>query len=246
MDVGRYIDELEQAGRRLNRSARFAGMAAAVPSCSDWTVGDLLRHATHVHHWAAHILDGGDPHRFEMVPARNDAVSALFDDGLRQLVAKLRNAPADLDVWTFLVAESPVAFWARRQAHETSVHCIDAELAADAGVAEVAADFAADGLDELILGFAPGRFLRKDLTAVSTITLEPLDVNQGWTLTIGPDAVTAVPEAQDGSDLTVLGNASDLYRWAWNRLGDDEVSLVGDVTLADVWRRNFRVTWKRR
>jgi hypothetical protein len=84
------------------------------------------------------------------------------------------------------------------------------------------------------------------VTSSRTVAVAPLDVNQAWTLIIGPQGVSAVPEALDGSDLTVLGQASDLYRWAWNRAGDDEVSLVGDVTLADLWRRNFTVVWSRR
>jgi hypothetical protein len=48
--------------------------------------------------------------------------------------------------------------------------------------------------------------------------------------------VQATTEARDDSELTVFGTASDLYRWAWNRAGDDDVSLRGDVALSDVWR----------
>ena len=42
----------------------------------------------------------------------------------------LRSAPADLDCFTFLPAESARHFWARRQAHETAIHRVDAENAA--------------------------------------------------------------------------------------------------------------------
>ena len=51
-----------------------------------------------------------------------------------------------------MAAPCPLAFWAPRQAHETAIHRADAESAA-ALLPECLADFAADGLDELIMGF---------------------------------------------------------------------------------------------
>ena len=50
--------------------------------------------------------------------------------GCADLVAALAAAPDDLECWTFLPAPSPRAMWARRQAHETAIHRVDAELAA--------------------------------------------------------------------------------------------------------------------
>src|ERR1019366_10224384 len=67
------------------------------------------------------------------------------------LVEALVAAPPDLRCWTFLPAPSPLAFWARRQAHETTIHRVDAELASGP-VAPVTPEFAADGLDELLFG----------------------------------------------------------------------------------------------
>ena len=61
-------------------------------------------------------------------------------------------ADESLSCWTFLPAPSPLAFWTRRQAHETAIHGADAD--ASAGRASVfPADFAADGVDELLTGF---------------------------------------------------------------------------------------------
>ena len=59
-------------------------------------------------------------------------------------------APADLDV---LDASCPhprrCAMWARRQAHETAIHRVDAELARRSAARSVPPAFAADGIDEL-------------------------------------------------------------------------------------------------
>jgi hypothetical protein len=51
--------------------------------------------------------------------------------------------------------------------------------------------------------------------------------------------------AVDNADLAVFGLASDLYRWVWNRAGDDDVSLRGDLALADRWRQDFTVRARR-
>src|SRR6204780_1534249 len=53
----------------------------------------------------------------------------------------------------FLDAPSPLAFWARRQAHEPAIHRADAESAAG-DVTPFPAVFAADGIDELLVCFA--------------------------------------------------------------------------------------------
>jgi uncharacterized protein (TIGR03083 family) len=241
MDVAQYVDHLEHAGDQLLRAARFAGLGARVPSCPEWDVGQLVRHTTRVHHWALFVLGGGEHDAYAFERPADSELFAVFDAGLTQLVGALRTAPHDLDVWTYLPGETAVASWARRQAHETAVHRVDAELAADAGVGELEADFAADGIAELLLLMAPSRFSTADITEPLSITLTPIDANRAWTVYLSPTDVRVVELAQDGSDLNVFAPASDLYRWAWNRAGDDEVSLSGDVTLADVWHRNCRI-----
>ena len=80
--------------------------------------------------------------------------SAQGCDGLADALAA---APDDLECWTFLPAPSPRAMWARRQAHETAIHRVDAELAAGTPVWRCDAAFAADGVDELLTCFVPRR-----------------------------------------------------------------------------------------
>ena len=57
---------------------------------------------------------------------------AAYRDGHAALVAALRDADPDLECATFMPAPSPLAFWARRQAHETAIHRYDAQSAAAA------------------------------------------------------------------------------------------------------------------
>jgi hypothetical protein len=157
------------------------------------------------------------------------------------LVQELARSPQGLSVPTAWPAASPRDFWARRMAHETAIHRVDAELAAAFGVTDFPADFAADGLAELLEGMGPRYYALDALDRRFSVTFTPLDVNRGWTVFAEPGVLYTVAESRDDSDLSVFGPAAELYRWAWNRAADDEVSLRGDVTVADTWRDRLGV-----
>ncbi len=165
--------------------------------------------------------------------------------GCERWLDRLRATSDRATVWTYLPAPSAKLFWARRMAHETAIHRVDAQLAAGFGVSDFDPEFAADGIDELLTGSAV-RFDRSRLPGDRTISLTPLDSNAAWTLTVGPGLISCRPLAVDDADLSVFGLASDLYRWVWNRAGSDDVSLRGDLSLADRWAEDFRITAVRR
>jgi uncharacterized protein (TIGR03083 family) len=167
MDTDLYIAALESDGAALADAAGSAGLDAPVPSCPGWRVAELIRHTGYVHRWAmGNILD----HRAEVSPGDTEEqivgagdppeaeLLAWFARGHRDLVETLKNADPDGAYPVFLRgSSSPLAFWARRQAHETAIHRADAQLAAGQRP-RFARDFAADGVDELIMGFvARGR-----------------------------------------------------------------------------------------
>ncbi|MFJ4688792.1 maleylpyruvate isomerase family mycothiol-dependent enzyme [Streptomyces sp. NPDC088789] len=179
MDTSRLLDTLDAEGRSLATAARQAGTDATVPTCPEWRIADLLRHTGAVHRWAAGFVAEGlkRPRPLDAPPEVDGAeLVDWYQDSHRTLVETLRTAAPDIDCWTFLPAPSPLAFWARRQAHETTVHRFDAESALSgpqvpqipqvpqathipsAGPAvpapsPVAPGFAVDGIDELLRGF---------------------------------------------------------------------------------------------
>jgi uncharacterized protein (TIGR03083 family) len=236
-----YLDELGQQGRLLRESAHRSALQAAVPSCPGWTVSRLLEHVAKVHHWTSWLLAGGARDEFEFSPPPEARLFEVYDAGLAEVLGRLRAAPDDLAVWTIAPAASATLFWARRTAHETAIHRVDANLAAGYGVEGFEPEFAADGIEELFTSSAAARFDRSGLSGDRTISLTPLDSNSSWTLSIGPDLLSCRPVALDDADLAVFGPASDLYRWVWNRAADDDVALRGDLSLADRWRRDFTV-----
>ena len=250
LELERYLDELAHQGRVLRTAASKCQLQTGIASCPGWTVERLLGHITKVHSWAAAILRGVDHSTFEFSPPEPHQLFEVYDTGLAALLEHLRTAPPDLDVWTIVPAESATLFWARRQAHETAIHRVDAELAAGYGVQEFQADFAADGIDELLTVLAPRNFDSNGFCHGTSgdcqISLTPLDCNSSWTLSVGSNRLSCLAESVDNADLSVFGTVSDLYRWVWNRADDADVALRGDLGLTDRWRQNFRVGARRK
>ena len=119
-------------------------------------------------------------------------------------------------------APSPLAFWARRQAHETAIHHADAQ-SAGAAVPVYAPGFAADGIDELIMGFGRRRKYqpaagvdggRLHVAAADTGDVWLIDAREGR---MQPRRKDAEDDAADGAACTVRGPASGVYLYLWNR-----------------------------
>ncbi|WP_091762411.1 maleylpyruvate isomerase family mycothiol-dependent enzyme [Pedococcus cremeus] len=134
----RHCDAIGYAAEQLCGAATSAGLEAAVPTCPEWTVRDLLAHLGMVHRWArAHVTGDRPAQEVATVLAAEAEGRAVVDpvswlrDGARALVAALHDAPADLQALVFLKdAPSPRDFWARRQSHETTMHAVDTLSAA--------------------------------------------------------------------------------------------------------------------
>lgn len=245
-----HIAAIRTEGARLADAAAAAGLDAEVPTCPGWRVRDLLTHAGGVHRWAASYLTDK---RTEPWPTEDEA--PFFDTGgddanlvdwyragLGHLATTLAEADPDVACWYFLPAPTPLASWARRQAHEIAVHRVDAEAAAGRGPTPTTAEFAVDGLDELLLGFhgrGRGR-LRADPPLTMTLRT---DRDDAWTVHIGPERRTTERAAAADADLTITGGAFDLYLLLWNRATPDAVALTGDRRPLDIWREQARIVW---
>ncbi|MBV7247662.1 maleylpyruvate isomerase family mycothiol-dependent enzyme [Streptomyces sp. MW-W600-10] len=251
MQIAEHIASLSEEGRLLAAAAERAGPGASVPTCPGWQIRHLLRHTGMVHRWAAAFVteghtdyrpDGGEP-------ALDGAeLLAWFREGHGHLVRSLEEAPADLDCWTFLPAPSPLAFWSRRQLHETAVHRVDAESALGGPLTPVPAERAVDGIDELLTGFHARPKSKVRSRKPRTLRVRAVDTEATWTVRISedpPEAVrTVAPDApEDGVDCELSGTAEGLYLTLWNRLPLAALSLRGDRSVARLWTDNSAVTW---
>lgn len=252
--VGELVDAVDREGRAFADAAEKAGPDAAVPTCPEWTVRELVRHLGYVHRWAHSYVrsprltmldDDEEEAAVGPLPAGDAELLPWFRAGHADLVEALRSAPPDVECWHFLPAPTPLSFWARRQAHETAIHRADAESAVGSPRG-VAAAFAVDGVDELLLGFyaRPGRGLRADRPC--SLLVEASDAaGTAWLVRIGPDGARIERSvAPPGPvDCVLRGPASDLYLTLWNRREAGGLAVEGDRGVLELWRERANVRW---
>ncbi len=252
LSVERYAQQLERDAAALARAELALGPEAPVPTCPGWRMRELLRHLGHVHRWALRYVAEGLTEMLPEVPEAEmigqgppDAgLARWLEVGALELAAGLRRAPADLECWSFLPSPSPLLFWARRQAHETAIHRVDGEIAASRSWVPPPA-FAADGVSELLLGFAwrSRRRLRRPepLSAV----LEATDTAASWRVEVGPEGLTTESGSAGGEAGTLVrGPAASLYLLLWNRSGEESVAVQGAPEFLEWWREAVHVTWE--
>ena len=149
-----FVAQIESQASLMRSAAVKAGPDAPVATCPEWTVRKLVRHIAEVHTWAAQAVvtepEAGRP-EWPKAPQDWDEALAWWDNGLSLLLGRLRDTPGDRPAWTFQ-GPSHAGFWARRQAHETSIHRLDAEIATGHELPSLVFDpeFAADGIDEYL------------------------------------------------------------------------------------------------
>ncbi|MCX5374514.1 maleylpyruvate isomerase family mycothiol-dependent enzyme [Streptomyces sp. NBC_00103] len=247
METAEFIHALDREGRSLAAAAAEAGPDAKVPTCPDWQVRDLLRHTGAVHRWATSFVAEGTPAPRplgEPPELDGDALLDWFREGHLRLVGTLSAAPRDLRCWHFLPAPSPLAFWARRQAHETAVHRVDAESArgrAPGDIAQdIAADFAADGIDELLRGFHARAKSRVRTDEPRVLRVRATDTEDAvWTVRLSAEPPVTARNGEGDADCEVSGPAAALYLSLWNRL--PLPAVTGDAALATLWREKSAI-----
>lgn len=247
MNIEGWIERLAHDGEAMAVAVERAGLDDRVPTCPDWNVRDLTRHLGMVHRWATgHVAD----RRTEMWDVDDDGIVGTwpsdeelvdwFRTGHRALVRALADADPDFEYWTFLKATTPLSMWARRQAHETAIHRVDAELVTGSAPLFPAV-FAADGIDELLVSFITRRRTKLTADPPRTLRVTAGDANGDWLVRIGPEGVITTAGAK--ADATITGPASDLYLALWNRGGLDGLEIDGDHAVVDLFRDRVHVRW---
>lgn len=247
MNLEGWIERLAHDGEAMAVAVERADLDARVPTCPDWNVRDLTRHLGMVHRWATGYVAERRTQMWEVDddgivgtwPSDEDIVD-WFRTGHRALVRALADADPDIDYWTFLQAPTPLSMWARRQAHETAVHRVDAELVTGMAPSFPPA-FAADGIDELLVSFITRRRTKLTSDPPRTMRVMATDADGDWLVTIGPDGVTTTAGA--AADVTISGPASELYLALWNRCGVDGLEVTGDHTTLDLFRDRVHIRW---
>jgi uncharacterized protein (TIGR03083 family) len=256
VEVPAHIAAVREEGALMALAVAHVGPDSAVPTCPEWNVRDLVRHIGGVHRWATGFVRGRtEPQHGDLDevvgtwPADADLADWLAQ-GCADLVAALTEAPDTLQCWTFLPAPSPRAMWARRQAHETAIHRVDAQVAAGLPISPWTPGFAADGIDELLSLFVPRRSTGLRADPPVTLLVRCVDVDASWLLRLDERGVTTTQTAgNDTGDghkdagCTVTGQAGDLYGALWNRAGADALTIAGERAVLGRFSEGVRIRW---
>jgi uncharacterized protein (TIGR03083 family) len=215
-------------------------LRAPVPACPGWDVAELLRHVGGAHRNAARIVGEQlqrHPDRSELqAPEGVDPIEWLAT-GTDALLAAVRSTDPTVAVWSFGTDRTP-GFWARRMAHETTVHRVDAEQAVGRP-SKVDATLALDGIDESLRVFLPMLAARDTAPAAGEVLVHALD-GGSWVVTIG-DGTAVVEDDHRKGDACLQGSPADLYLWLWGRVPEDAVTWYGDRALGERLARLTRV-----
>jgi uncharacterized protein (TIGR03083 family) len=257
VDVAGYISALDRDGVLLADAAAEAGLTADIPACPRWQVRDLVRHMAYVHGWAtrhvkeqlAEFIDGATEEEILNGGPPDSELIAAYREGHAALVRTLRDANPAVQCATFIAAPSPLAFWARRQAHETAIHRYDAQAARPAGPPPPAdafqPAFASDGVDELIMGFAARRRYRPHGEGERSLAVAATDTGGRWHARLA-DGGTEVSRGDRQADCVLEGPAAGLYAFLWNRCDSApaaRVTISGDPAILNIWGSSVRVRW---
>lgn len=245
MEHTRHLEVLLAEGHRLAAVPPEA-LDAPVPSVPGWTLEHVVRHTGKVHRWARAALAEG-PHadmaevssRVTSLPHGADALTA-YAEALAGLHDMLSTLDPDEPAASF-VGPVTARFWQRRQAHEVTVHRVDAADAVHAAggpaPAPVPVDAAADGIDEWAHVFLATRWQQRfgafptDLEGRS-VALLGADADVGLVLAFDGGRVT-VDEGAPTADVTLRAPVELLLLTLWRRRPLTSVEVVGDRSVAE-------------
>ncbi|MEV0681899.1 maleylpyruvate isomerase family mycothiol-dependent enzyme [Actinosynnema sp. NPDC050436] len=237
---GRLIDVVAAEAWLLAASARGQRPERQVPACPGLNLGETARHVGSTFRMVAAWVRGGrQPATWQQDPAPGQALSDYLEAGIGPLVDALSERAADDPCETWWPADRTCGFWARRLAHESTVHRMDVQSAAGLPLDPVPHDVAEDGADE-VLSLWLGH--RLDVLGVRGTRESTVAVRTGrrvWLVRTGPEPATAwlaSPEEAESADADVTGPPDLVYRWLWGRIPDREVETTGDHdAIAQLW-----------
>ncbi|MEV6587987.1 maleylpyruvate isomerase family mycothiol-dependent enzyme [Streptomyces acidicola] len=251
----RYCDEIDKQVQQLRAVVTSgADLTATVPTCPDWSLEQLVRHTGGALRWVDHIVrsraqdavsDNDVPHS-EGPEEQGDpaALDAWLAETGASVVEAIRAAGPDTPVWTWAWDRS-TAFWARRMAHEITIHRADATLAAGLPY-EVAPEIAADAIDEWLQIVEFVQRMRPDDAASAlrgphrSIHLHATDAPDGvhaeWFIELTEEGL-AWRRGHEKATVALRGPLTEVLLAFYRRLPPDagRLEVLGDRELLDFW-----------
>ncbi|MEU8822192.1 maleylpyruvate isomerase family mycothiol-dependent enzyme [Streptomyces sp. NPDC048636] len=244
LSLDRYAAEIVAQTEHLRQCARDADLNAPVPSCPEWTLGQLLRHVNGAHRWAEEAVRSRstEPVSDELVndvprladEKNGEALDARLADGAARLADTLRAAGPDLPVWTPGPGGTSM-FWARRMAHETALHRADAALTVGAEYT-LDEELADDALDEWMdFGTLPEAYESEPPLLGPGRTLQFHATDTGAHRLVDLTGTAPVwRRTEEAAAVTVHGPLTELLLLVYRRPAP-RTEVLGDTALLEQW-----------
>lgn len=221
------IEVLAAEGAALISAVRAGPGDVPIAACPGWDATVLAVHVGTTWRWSTKIVAERllSPAKVDPDPGLTSHQAAgWLEVGLVEALDALRSCPPDEPVWGFGLRPRTAEFWRRRQAMETVVHRVDAELATGR-LAPVDPAVASDGIGEFIDVLLP-RMYRGQGTPAGQLRVEARDTGHSWQ--------TGDPS---GAVATLSGLAEDLLLVLWGRRDIATVASRGDPAVLAGWRK---------
>ena len=251
MTPDRYLELIEQDGRRLAAAAAAGDLGAAIPTCPGWDVRACVTHTGQVYRHKVACI------RLQRRPVEADGVEqepppgvelvAWFEASLDALLAELRERGPEAPAYTWWPGDQTVGFWFRRMAQESAVHRLDVEDGRGTPT-PIDPELAVDGVDEVL-----ELFLADDWATLDPKEWEGVDPHAGaggtvavrtggkvWRSTLGPDTLP-LARGDGPADDAVTGQPEAVLLWLWGRRPDGAVALDGDPAVLAAYRDRLRL-----
>ncbi len=249
----RHLDIIRTEGARLAAMPPDR-LDAPVPSIEGWNLERVVRHVGKVHRWVTGVLTASSEADIRAISAGIDSLpkgpDALpaYRAALEAMCEAFTAVDPDKPVATF-TGPGEVAFWLRRQAHEVTVHRIDAADAVHAaGGAQpepVDASGATDGVAEWLEVFAAAArepALAGHSYGVTVEPADPADQVTSWMLqypaegpaTVRPLSASPPETAGDAEPQVVIsGPPGAVLLTLWRRRPLAALVVTGERHLAE-------------
>lgn len=239
-----YLDAIGEEADRLRHAAE-RGLDAAVPTCPGWDARDLVEHVAAVYrHWSTQVgaadpdhrtpVNGGDAAGGEVDPAVGGVLSELEHEAT-VLLGALEQAGPESPCWNWSGTDLVAGWVARRMALETAVHRFDGEHASGKAT-PVERELALDGVNErLDVHLRVALRAARDASLGGSVCLVCSDADASWVVDVAAGRLRW-RRGRGPADAVLVGTASDLLLFVWNRVDLDVLALTGRREVALGWR----------
>ncbi len=239
----RYFTLIDADTERLLAMGEL-GLTEPVPSCPGWDVAEVVWHTAGVYEHKVRVMaDNAFPDPWPPADFESREELVFLREARQDLFDEFARHALDEQTTTFSAADTTIGFWVRRMALEVAVHRYDAELA-HRRPTPIPDDLAVDGIDEVLRVMLAGPWwdgrMQNEHPVDAIVAVEA--GGRRWVCDVRATSVSVTSaEGAGGPEAvaTVSGAPELVFLWLWGRVGDADVGLSGDPTVAAEFRRRL-------